>query len=192
MRLLSDDELRRLRPAETAAFAGPIPTQIVSSDEYFPAPQSATQRQVEARTKALGDALAKRQGMSRRRFFPDRERDGGGLPGHERGVRTALRRDPRRSVGQGQGGRALERPGRPVHHGHPYARPARRHAHRGLRARPADAQPCDLHARLPGLARGSRSRHRRPHARFLQGLHHRRQHPQGQERLRYGYVLPRR
>jgi hypothetical protein len=30
MRLLSDDELRRLRPAETAAFAGPIPTQIVS------------------------------------------------------------------------------------------------------------------------------------------------------------------
>jgi len=32
MRLLSDDELRRLRPAETAAFAGPIPTQIVSSE----------------------------------------------------------------------------------------------------------------------------------------------------------------
>ena len=69
MRLLSDEELRALRPAETAAFAGPIPTQIVSSDEYFPSPQSATQREVEARTKALGGALAKKHGLSRRQFF---------------------------------------------------------------------------------------------------------------------------
>jgi uncharacterized protein len=69
MRLLSDEELRALRPAETAAFAGPIPTQIVSSDEYFPSPQSATQREVEARTKALGGALARKHGQSRRQFF---------------------------------------------------------------------------------------------------------------------------
>jgi uncharacterized protein len=69
MRLLSDEELRALRPAQTAAFAGPIPTQIVSSDEYFPSPQSATQREVEARTKTLGGALAKQQGLSRRQFF---------------------------------------------------------------------------------------------------------------------------
>ena len=69
MRLLSDEELRMLRPAEIAAFAGPIPTQIVSSDEYFPVPQSRVQRQVEARTRELGAALAKRQGMTRRRFF---------------------------------------------------------------------------------------------------------------------------
>jgi hypothetical protein len=34
MRLLNDEELDALRPAETAAFAGPMPTQIVSSDEY--------------------------------------------------------------------------------------------------------------------------------------------------------------
>jgi hypothetical protein len=33
MRLLSEDELRRLRPADTAAFAAPMPTQIASSDE---------------------------------------------------------------------------------------------------------------------------------------------------------------
>src|SRR5687768_12460899 len=69
MRLLNDYELRALRPAETAAFAGPIPTQIVSSDEYFPLPQSATQRRVEARTRALGDTPARRHGLSRRRFF---------------------------------------------------------------------------------------------------------------------------
>ncbi|PYM17096.1 MAG: amidohydrolase [Candidatus Rokuibacteriota bacterium] len=69
MRLLSDDELKRLLPAETHAFPGPVPTQIVSSDEYFPAPQSAAQREVEQRVKALGDELAKRQGLSRRAFF---------------------------------------------------------------------------------------------------------------------------
>jgi uncharacterized protein len=69
VRLLSDGELDRLLPAEMYAFAGPVPTQIVSSDEYFPAPQSPAQREVEARMKALGDELAKKQGMSRRRFF---------------------------------------------------------------------------------------------------------------------------
>ena len=69
MRLLSDDELKRLLPAETHAFPGPLPTQIVSSDEYHPTPQSPAQRQVEARVKALGNELARRQGVSRRTFF---------------------------------------------------------------------------------------------------------------------------
>jgi predicted TIM-barrel fold metal-dependent hydrolase len=69
MRLLSDDELRALEPAETAAFPGPVPTQIVSSDEYFPSPQSAEQRRVEARVKALGDELGGKRGLSRRAFF---------------------------------------------------------------------------------------------------------------------------
>ena len=69
MRLLSDSELKRLLPAETHAFPGPVPTQIVSSDEYFPTPQSPAQREVEARMKALGDELAKKHGVSRRKFF---------------------------------------------------------------------------------------------------------------------------
>ena len=69
MRLLSDEELRALAPAETSAFRGPIPTQIVSSDEYFPGPQTPRQREVEARTKALGETLGRRHGMSRRQFF---------------------------------------------------------------------------------------------------------------------------
>src|SRR5688572_25127612 len=99
MRLLSDAELRALRPAETAAFAGPIPTQIVSSDEYFPLSQSATQRRVDARTRALSDTVALRHGLSLRRFFQTasgmaaafRDRDtwlsrmaGRGRPGHRR------------------------------------------------------------------------------------------------------------
>ena len=69
MRFLSDAELAELAPAETASFPSPVPTEIVASDEYFPPPQSEKQREVEARLKALGSALAKKQGMSRRRFF---------------------------------------------------------------------------------------------------------------------------
>jgi hypothetical protein len=69
MKFLSREELDQLLPAEEAAFPAPIPTQIVSSDEYFPSPQSREQREVEARLVSLADDLAKKQGMSRRRFF---------------------------------------------------------------------------------------------------------------------------
>ncbi|MCC6472458.1 MAG: amidohydrolase, partial [Burkholderiales bacterium] len=62
-------ELEHLLPAETSAFASPIPTQFVASDEFSPAPQTEKQKQVEARIKALGTRLARHQGMSRRRFF---------------------------------------------------------------------------------------------------------------------------
>ncbi|MBM3547901.1 MAG: amidohydrolase [Alphaproteobacteria bacterium] len=69
MRFLSDDEIAKLGAAEEIAFPGPIPTQIVSSDEYLPTPQTAGQREVEARLKDMGSRLAKHQGMSRRSFF---------------------------------------------------------------------------------------------------------------------------
>ena len=69
MRLLSDAELQALSPSETAAFPGPIPTQIVSNDEYVPPPQTERQRRVEARVKELGDTLARKQGLSRRQFL---------------------------------------------------------------------------------------------------------------------------
>ena len=69
MGLLSDRELAGLLPAETHAFPGPIPTQSVSSDEFAPVPQTTRQRRVEARVKELADALAKRHGMTRRRFL---------------------------------------------------------------------------------------------------------------------------
>ena len=69
MRLLSDAELARLAPAEIDTFPGPIPTQIVASEEFAPVPQTLAQRQVEARLKGLGDELARHQGMNRRQFF---------------------------------------------------------------------------------------------------------------------------
>ncbi len=69
MGFLSDNELKRLFPAETHAFPGPIPTQSVSSDEFMAAPQTEKQRRVEARIKELGRDLGKKNGMSRRQFL---------------------------------------------------------------------------------------------------------------------------
>jgi uncharacterized protein len=69
MKFLSDEMISGLLPAETESFPSPVPTQIVSSDEYLPVPQTEKQREVEARLKEMSDRLARRQGMSRRRFF---------------------------------------------------------------------------------------------------------------------------
>ena len=67
--MLTPDELQQLAGAEETAFRSPIPTRPVSSDEFMPGPQTAKQRELEARLKGYGDALAKKQGLSRRRFF---------------------------------------------------------------------------------------------------------------------------
>ena len=69
MGFLTQDEMDALAPAESSLFRSPIPVQSVSSDEFEPTPQSAKQREFEARVKAIGSELAKHQGMSRRRFF---------------------------------------------------------------------------------------------------------------------------
>jgi predicted TIM-barrel fold metal-dependent hydrolase len=69
MRIIGPEHMDRLLPAEDALWPAPIPTQIVSSDEYLPAPQTKEQREVEARLKETGALVAKKQGMSRRRFF---------------------------------------------------------------------------------------------------------------------------
>src|SRR5439155_2536112 len=69
MKFLTDEQMSELQPAETASFPSPVPTQIVSSDEYMPVPRSAKQREVEARLKDMADGLARHQGLSRRHFF---------------------------------------------------------------------------------------------------------------------------
>jgi predicted TIM-barrel fold metal-dependent hydrolase len=69
MKLLSDHERAALMPAELAGFDSPVPTQIVSSDEFVPIPQTPRQREVEARLKLLADELAHRQGITRRQFL---------------------------------------------------------------------------------------------------------------------------
>jgi predicted TIM-barrel fold metal-dependent hydrolase len=66
--MLTPEELEKLSGAETL-FPSPIPVQFVSSDEYMPSPQSAQQKQFEARIKEMGASLAKKHGMTRRKFF---------------------------------------------------------------------------------------------------------------------------
>lgn len=69
MKYLTDEMISGLMPAETSSFPSPVPTQIVSSDEFEPVPQSPRQREVEARLTDLSDQIAGRLGTSRRRFF---------------------------------------------------------------------------------------------------------------------------
>ena len=58
--LLSDKEIAELMPAEFCPYRTPVPTQMVSSDEYYPAPQNAQQREVESRLLAMADELGGR------------------------------------------------------------------------------------------------------------------------------------
>jgi uncharacterized protein len=66
---LSADELEQLDPAETHAFASPIPCQLISNGEFLPAPQGPLQMQFEARLKQRAGVLAQRRGLSRRAFL---------------------------------------------------------------------------------------------------------------------------
>src|SRR5882672_3863271 len=69
MRVIGPEQRKALLPAESIASAAPIPTQIISSDEYLPAPQTEKQREVETRLMEMAARLAKKHGTSRRRFF---------------------------------------------------------------------------------------------------------------------------
>ena len=68
MSMLSPEELNQLSSAESL-FPSPIPVQSVSSDEFMPGPQTPKQREFEVRVKEMGALMAKRLGVSRRRFF---------------------------------------------------------------------------------------------------------------------------
>jgi predicted TIM-barrel fold metal-dependent hydrolase len=67
--MLTPEELKHLEGAEKLAFRSPIPTRPISSDEFMPGPQTEKQREFEGRLKQYGSELARRHGVSRRRFF---------------------------------------------------------------------------------------------------------------------------
>ena len=67
---LSDAQLAQCSRADVAdPFDSPVPTRVVSNGEYMPPPQSAAQKQVEARVRELTEAGSKRLGIDRRRFL---------------------------------------------------------------------------------------------------------------------------
>ncbi len=47
----------------------PLPTQVVSNEEYYPMPQSADQKKVEDLILAMADEYGRRLGLSRRAFL---------------------------------------------------------------------------------------------------------------------------
>jgi uncharacterized protein len=66
---LSDEQIAALMPSEWCKHRTPIPTQEVSSDEFYPNSQNERQREVEARLLTMANELGAKQGLSRRRFF---------------------------------------------------------------------------------------------------------------------------
>lgn len=68
--LLDDDQIRRCARADAAGpLRTPIPTRMISNGEYMPIPQTAQQKEVEARLAELSDDASRRLGVSRRRFL---------------------------------------------------------------------------------------------------------------------------
>src|SRR6516165_8927296 len=102
MKFLTDEQLNELLPAETSSFPSPVPTQIVSSDEYLPVPQTEKQRELEARLKELSDRLARRHGSV--------------VPGDEPGLWPPFRRQRGGGSDTGYGVRARRRSLKTIHH----------------------------------------------------------------------------
>jgi predicted TIM-barrel fold metal-dependent hydrolase len=61
--------IRKHRRDELTGSGTPVPTQIVSNEEFEPLPQTADQKRVEARIHELADGYARRLGLSRRAFL---------------------------------------------------------------------------------------------------------------------------
>jgi len=63
---------RWIRKSELDARIGrdtPVPTQVISNEEYAPPPQTRAQREVERRLDEMASRLSRSLGMSRRRFL---------------------------------------------------------------------------------------------------------------------------
>jgi len=128
MKFLSDEQIHNLLPAETSSFPSPVPTQIVSSEEYLPVPQDRAQREVGRGSRRMSDDLASKQGLSRRPLLPDRRRHGRLVCRDEPGVRTLVSTPapPRRQRPNWPNQLAQAKSGQMVIDGHTHF-PARRH-----------------------------------------------------------------
>jgi hypothetical protein len=68
--LLDQKQVEQCARADAAdPLRSPIPTRMISNGEYLPIPQTEDQRKVEAKLKALTEAVAKKLGVDRRRFL---------------------------------------------------------------------------------------------------------------------------
>ncbi len=203
MSMLSPEELAQLSSAESL-FPSPIPVQSISSDEFMPGPQTEKQREFEARVKEVGTQMAKRLGMSRRRFF----QSAAGMAaaflalndtyGPLYGVSRAEAAEPERADDRAKklSGQFIMdmhthflRPGTRIQ---TFVNQRRAVGKAGWNPELAGKEQTiddlmfanylkeirDLHARLRRMDGADRSRHSRSQARFDEGLYDRRQHQQ--------------
>ena len=161
---LTEAELAALMPSELCQYQTPIPTQIVSSDEFYPDPQNERQREVEARLLAMADDLGGKQGLDRRRFFQTAAGMAASFVAMNEVYGPLFEVTKAEAATPGDGAGTRRRAQRPVHHGHAHAFPARRHPHHELRR---DAQG-GRQGRLEQAARRSRADHRGPQVQQLQ------------------------
>src|SRR5271157_517530 len=127
MNFLSGEEMDELLPAEEAAFPAPVPTQVVSSDEYFSTAQSAQQKEIEHRPIDMADSIAKKRGISRRRFFETASGMAASFVAMNAVSWRAVRRNAAGGADSGIGGTARESFGRTVHPRWTHSLPARRY-----------------------------------------------------------------
>ncbi len=163
MGLLSAEELKQLLPAETSAFPSPIPTQSVSSDEFMPAPQTAKQREFEARIKEYGSELARHQGMSRRAFFKTAAGMAAAFVAMNETYGPLYEVSRAEAAIPEMAGERAQGLSKSVRHGYAHALSARRHAHHELRA-PARSRG---QSRLEPGAGGQAANHRGSQVRQL-------------------------
>ena len=68
----------------------PMPTQVVSNEEFIPRPQNRQQKQVEHLIGEMSDERAKKLGLERRDFHAQLDGPGDLLPGLKQGLRQEL------------------------------------------------------------------------------------------------------
>ena len=68
----------------------PMPTQVVSNEEFNPRPQNEKQKQVEHLIGEMGEERAKKLGHASPRLHAHLDGVGHGLPGDEPGLRQLL------------------------------------------------------------------------------------------------------
>ena len=98
----------------------------------MPVPQTAKQREVEARLKELSDRLARQQGLSRRRFFQTASGMAASFVAMNQVFGRLFEVSDGRGGDTGHGGRARAGAVEAVHHRRPHPFSARRHAADGL------------------------------------------------------------
>ena len=94
---LTNQQLQDLQRGYQKKVECPVRTQVISSGECFPPPQTRQQAQVESLAQEKAEVYSSHQGMPHRTVPTLAERHGCRVSSHESGTRGGLRRGLHRS-----------------------------------------------------------------------------------------------